>query len=139
MSGAYAAPELLRGDAHVSFRADCFSLGVVLYEILTGRIPYDGHGGKVGMLPNPVKSGLQLVPASTISPEREQLSKRIWRPIDELLEHSLAIDANDRFETSGQWLDAWNSAMTEIRRTAKPGTRKPLGSLIVDWIQRRLG
>ncbi|QDV83791.1 serine/threonine protein kinase [Planctomycetes bacterium TBK1r] len=139
MSGVYSAPEFLRGDAHVNFRADCFSLGVVLYEILTDRIPYDGHGGKVGMLPDPVKSGSQLVPASKISPERDEIPKRIWRPIDDLLAQSLAIDANDRFETSGRWLDAWNSAMTEIRRTAKTGNKKRLGSQVIDWIQRRLG
>ena len=139
VSGVYSAPELLRGEAHVNFRADCFSLGVVLYEILTDKIPYDGHGGKVGMLPDPVKSGLRLVPASEVSPERKKLPKRIWRPIDKLLNRSLAIEADERFETSGQWLDGWNSAMTEIRQTEKPGERKRLGSQVIDWIQRRLG
>lgn len=139
VSGAYAAPEFIRGDAHVNFRADCFSLGVVLYEILTDRIPYDGHGGKVGMLPDPVQSGSQLVPASEISPEREKLPKRIWQPIDDLLSLSLAIDADERFETSSQWLDSWNSVMTEIRQTAKTRNRKSLGSQMVEWIQRRLG
>lgn len=138
VSGVYSAPEFLQGEAHVNFRADCFSLGVVLYEILTDRIPYDGHGGKVGMLPDPVKSGLQLVPASKISPEREKLPKRIWRPIDELLSRSLAICVDDRFETSSQWLDSWNSVMTAIRQTAKTGSKKRLGSQMIEWIQRRL-
>jgi len=103
VSSVYAAPEFLRGELHVNFRADCFSLGVVLYEILTDRIPYDGHGGKIGMLPDPVRSGSRLIPASKISPERDKISKRIWRPIDNLLARSLAIDADDRYETSGQW------------------------------------
>jgi serine/threonine protein kinase len=139
VSGVYSAPELLRGEAHVNFRADCFSLGVVLYEILTDKIPYDGHGGKVGMLPDPVKSGSRLVPASEISPERKKLPKRIWRPIDNLLNRSLAIEADGRFETSGQWIDGWNSAMTEIRQTEKSRETKRLSSQIIDWIQRRLG
>lgn len=139
VSGAYAAPEFLQGQSHVDFRADCFSLGVVMYEILTDKIPYDGYGGKIGMLPDPVQSGSRLVPASEISPEREKLPKRIWRPIDGLLARSLALNADERFETSSQWLDGWNSAITEIRQTAKPGSKKRLGSRVIDWIQERLG
>ncbi len=136
VSGVYAAPEFLRGESLVNFRADCFSIGVVLYEILTDRIPYDGHGGKVGMLPDPVQSGSRLVPASAISPEREKLPKRIWRPIDDLLSHSLAIDADNRFETSSQWLDGWSSAMKEIRQTTKAGGTEGIGSRMIEWIQR---
>jgi len=138
VSGVYSAPEFLRGQPCVDFRADCFSLGVVLYEILTGKIPYDGHGGKAGMLPDPVKSGLRLVPASEVSLDADKLSKRIWRPIDDLLSRSLRLEPDDRFETSGQWLDGWNSAMSEIRGTPRRGGQQSLASRMVDWIQDRI-
>lgn len=36
----YIAPEQRRGDRAVDHRADIYSLGVMLYEMLTGRIPY---------------------------------------------------------------------------------------------------
>jgi len=85
-----------------------------------------------------VKSGLRLVPASEISPERDKLSRRIWRPIDDLLSRSLAIAADDRFETTGQWLDGWNAAMAEIRQTARHRNRSSLASRMMDWIQERL-
>ena len=45
MSGTpgYIAPEVLRGERdRVDHRADLFALGVVLYEVLTGRHPFDG-------------------------------------------------------------------------------------------------
>tara|TARA_R110002049_G_scaffold309101_2_gene516917 strand:- start:44419 stop:45381 length:963 start_codon:yes stop_codon:yes gene_type:complete len=133
VSQIYAAPELARGEHHVDFRIDIFSVGVILYEMLTSVIPYEGHGGKVATLPSSALSGLQLTPVSKISPERERLSKRIWHPIDQLLARSLAIDPDDRFETSSEWLDAWTSVMHELHRTKQRSTERHWFSRLLNW------
>ncbi|KAH0789441.1 CAMK family protein kinase [Histomonas meleagridis] len=39
----YVAPEVLSGEAHDPFKADIFALGVTLYQMATGELPYDNY------------------------------------------------------------------------------------------------
>ena len=43
---AYMSPEQLRGDA-VDQRADIYSMGIILYQMTTGELPFDSESGEV--------------------------------------------------------------------------------------------
>jgi tRNA A-37 threonylcarbamoyl transferase component Bud32 len=65
-SPGYMAPEQIRSAKHVDQRADVWGLGIVLYELLTGRPPFDGD--------NIATLSAQIVletptPADTVRPE----------------------------------------------------------------------
>lgn len=44
MSGtmAYLAPEIITGEGEITFAADLYSIGIITYELFTGRSPYEG-------------------------------------------------------------------------------------------------
>lgn len=98
-TAGYASPEQWRNEQFVDHRADQFAVSVVLYEMLTGELPYDGRGGWGS-------DYAQHPPL--IAPCRK--NKQVWGSLDRVITKGLSLDKNQRYDTSAAWLRAFSTA-----------------------------
>ena len=82
----YISPEQARGS-HIDARADIYSAGVVLYEMLTGRLPFDGD--------SPVSVAIQHISAKPMSPR--ELIPDIPLGLEEITMKAMASRIDQRY------------------------------------------
>lgn len=74
----YAAPEIVSGIPYHGFASDVWSCGVILYALLTGRLPFDEEDGNIRNLLLKVQSGQFEMPDNDeISNEAQDLISKI--------------------------------------------------------------
>src|SRR5499427_5247664 len=92
----YMSPEQCEGKIEIDHRADIYSLGVLMFEMLTGKVPFGGDGyGEIIVkhITMPPPSVRSLVPELT--PE-----------MDLILYRALAKDRTQRFQSMAELRDA---------------------------------
>ena len=94
----YMAPELARGDAHIDGRADVFSLGLILYEILTHRQLINGETMQEvveNLLNQPFPKPTEAAPQNDITPALEAICLRALekRPKDRYADVESLLEA----------------------------------------------
>jgi serine/threonine-protein kinase len=100
---AYMSPEQASGSA-VDERADVYSAGVLLFEMLTGRYPFEAPT-RADML-----RAHMLEPVPTAESAREGLS--VAPELSMLIEKAMAKDRNDRFQDATSMLEALEALPT---------------------------
>jgi serine/threonine-protein kinase PpkA len=126
-SGGYMAPEQARGET-VDGRADLYSVGVLAFELLTGRLPY--------LSSDPL--GLALMhaqdPIPRLPPERKH-----WQAF---IDRAMAKAPDNRFRTAQQMLGALNQVAVRERAThaaeAAPAAAPSLPLLQRPWLRPAL-
>ena len=87
----YMAPEQWDGRGSIDARADVYSLGCVLHELLTGKIPFERDS-------DPQKMYAHL---SDAPPPVTELRPELPRELDEVVARALSKNAGDRYPSAG--------------------------------------
>jgi serine/threonine-protein kinase len=106
---AYMAPEQLRGEA-VDARADVFSLGVMAYEMLTGRFPY---------------TGASLFDIGMKQVEGKIDTSGIPQPLADVICGAIAYDKDKRPSSATELAESLNTALTSSASSRPSGDRSP--------------
>ena len=85
----YMSPEQCEGKIEIDHRADIYSLGVLLFEMLTGKVPFGGDGyGEI------IVKHVTMPPPSVRS-----INDELPEELDLILYRALAKDRDQRFQT----------------------------------------
>jgi serine/threonine-protein kinase len=93
-SPAHMAPEQIEG-AEVDARADVFGVGVLLYECMVGKLPFDGK--------NPAQVLRRVLDGNYVPAERARPS--VGAEWSRIIARALAHAAKDRYQSIGQMCD----------------------------------
>src|SRR5579871_2403829 len=92
----YMSPEQCEGKTEIDYRADIYSLGVLIFEMLTGKVPFGGEGyGEI------IVKHVTMPPPSvrTVVPELPEF-------MDPIMYRVLAKDRDQRFQTMSDLREA---------------------------------
>ena len=112
-SPPYMAPEQFHGKA--VFASDLYSLGVTMYQMLTGVLPYDA----------PAPSDLdKLMSGELVSPPRLR-NPTIPKPINDVVMRAMAPELTDRYQRAADLLDDVLAARkaSQLRNTPRADNR----------------
>lgn len=91
----YISPEQAAGEKGIDRRTDLYSVGVLMYEMITGKLPFDGE--------NPVSIALKQI-SEEPKPPRE-LNPDIPEGLEQIILFAMEKDKDKRFQTATQMID----------------------------------
>ncbi len=125
-SPMYMSPEQARGLKSIDLRADLWSLGVVLYKLLSGQTPYGDIDGL----------GELILAICTAPPEPVSLVAP-WVPkaLSDAMSKVLQLAPDDRFQSSAEFAAALEAVYPERGEAARVITTGHLRSSLADEVE----
>lgn len=110
IQGRYVAPELVYGDPP-DLRSDLYSLGVMLYELATRTLPFEGYDSTTSF-------HYQLLHVEPAAPR--ELGSFIPRELERVVLRCLAKAAADRYQTPDELLEDLRAVRRQAGNTPPP-------------------
>jgi serine/threonine protein kinase/tetratricopeptide (TPR) repeat protein len=131
MTPAYASPEQIRGETY-TVAGDTYSLGVILYELLAARRPYDVNTGSLVELariiceqePGPLSqsTGIDEEAAALRGSTPDRLRRRLSGDLEKIVAKALAKDVPQRYAGVAELADDLHRHLDGIPVRARPAT-----------------
>ncbi len=109
-TGAYMAPEQFRDPKSVDVRADIYSFGIVLFEMITGQLPFKGRSMEI------LDDQHSLYPPGSIVPSVPARHAKFARPVDAIVQRCLKKDPGDRFRSVAELRQAIKQVAAQLPR-----------------------
>lgn len=116
LTPAYASPEQLRGEL-ITTASDIYSLGVVLFELVTGQRPFQFDGKSLDEIIKTVSEFEPLTPSNTIA-----ASKQLKGDLDNIILTSLRREPERRYTSVEQFADDIERYLAGKPVSARPNT-----------------
>jgi serine/threonine protein kinase len=92
----YMSPEQIQHPGKIDHRADVYAAGVLLFQMLTGQIPFDGD----------TEFAIHQKQVSQAPPRPRRLNSKIPRRLENIILKALEKKPEDRFQGCGEFLEA---------------------------------
>jgi serine/threonine protein kinase len=115
-SAHYIAPEQARRSSDATSQSDLYSLGIMLYEMLTGMVPFDD--------PSPTAVALQHITQQPPAPR--SLNPSLNTETETVLLKALSKSPQDRYQTGHELITALEDALQNSLATTSPAPLPPL-------------
>ena len=130
---AYMSPEQARGESErIGPHSDQYALGVMIYRLLTGRLPFEG----------PAYTVIGMLVADQKPPKPRELNPDVPRALEKLCLRAMARNPSSRFPGCGELaaaIDTWLSDPKEgtgFFRTLQPGRSQALMTALMPILRR---
>jgi serine/threonine-protein kinase len=95
----YMSPEQIQASSKVDSRADVYALGVMTYQMLTGRLPFE----------RPNTGAVLLAHLNAPAPDAREITRDLPRHAARSIQQAMAKEPEYRFATAGEFIAALES------------------------------
>jgi eukaryotic-like serine/threonine-protein kinase len=116
----YMAPEQARGDI-IDHRVDVYAAGVVLYQMLAGKVPFSGETA-LGIITKHLTD-------EPVPPSERDVARHVPATLEDIALKAMSKAATDRYQTAGEMADAITAAVAALgddaaRSLSDPGLQR---------------